>query len=636
MVIKLQDHQEAVLEYFIADKYARGMLLFHGTGSGKTLTAIAISERFKYFKEVILIAPKSLHDNFRKELKRYTSSSSADRYKYVSSNASNMIDKLETDIDELTGIAIKTLRSLDNKFIIIDEAHNVLNAMVNGSKNATQLYDLLMSARNCKILFLTASGIVNNFYEVIPCLNICKGYIKNEDGINLTLFPENQDQFIKYFVDIKNLTLKNTDKLRNRIQGLISYKGELFDEKIESFYSMLKKTIHKQNYPDRLPIKIDLVPMSSIQYGAYAMAREKERMETQQSINGGRQSIIKSMIKISNISGGALTSSSSFSKSTSYRIKSRQLSNIYFPDDSIQRVLKEPTDNNKTIEIYSDIKTYSPKMHLIGTRIVKNRKAIIYSNFVESGIKPMAKYLETLGYNYYDHNNIKEKGVNGYYTIYSGDIKPEDRTILLNHFNKDDNDLTVLLISSSGAEGISTKGTRDVHIMEPYWNYERILQVMARAIRFHSHSHLPEEERNVQVYLYLSDYPKDQKKNQSEVPTDVHLFKQSVSKYELNMQMTKLLASTAVDCNQFNKKLNFECYECKPTDGSPVYIPDLDKDMLYKSPCSDQNIKVKEFTLNGSLYYLDDNKKIYTKRDQQYIEIVDSDVLNYLQNHIEN
>ncbi len=65
MGIKLQDHQEAVLEYFIADKFARGLLLFHGTGSGKTLTAIAISERFKYFKEVILIAPKSLHDKFR-------------------------------------------------------------------------------------------------------------------------------------------------------------------------------------------------------------------------------------------------------------------------------------------------------------------------------------------------------------------------------------------------------------------------------------------------------------------------------------------------------------------------------------------------------------------------------------------
>jgi superfamily II DNA or RNA helicase len=146
MALKLQAHQEAVLEHFIANKDVRGLLLFHGTGSGKTLSAIAIAERFKYFPEVVLIAPKSLHDNFRKELKRYTNSKAAERYKYISSNASNMITKLETDIDDISGLAIKSLRSLDNKFIILDEAHRLLNGMVNNSKNATQLYDLLMKA----------------------------------------------------------------------------------------------------------------------------------------------------------------------------------------------------------------------------------------------------------------------------------------------------------------------------------------------------------------------------------------------------------------------------------------------------------------------------------------------------------
>ena len=98
--------------------------------------------------------------------------------------------------------------------------------------------------------------------------------------------------------------------------------------------------------------------------------------------------------------------------------------------------------------------------------------------------------------------------------------------------------------------------------------------------------------------------------------------------------MTKLLASTAVDCKQFNKGLNFDCYECHPTDGSPVFMPDLDKDMLYESPCANQNIKVKEFTLNGSLYYVDNAKKIYTKKGDNYIQIIDPDVLEYIHNQI--
>lgn len=606
-----------MLEHFINNKDTRGLLLFHGTGSGKTLSAIAIAERFKYYPEVVLIAPKSLHDNFRKELKRYANSKAVERYKYISSNASNMITKLETDIDDVSGLAIKSLHSLDNKFIILDEAHRLLNGMVNNSKNATQLYDLLMKARNCKILFLTASGVVNNVYEPVVCLNICKGYMRSEDDHNLTLFPENQDQFLKYFVDTDTMTLKNIDKLRNRMLGLVSYVGELFDLKVESFYSMLKRTIHKEHYPDRLPIKIEIVPMSPIQYGAYAMAREKERMETKQAIQGGLQPVVKQMQFLNAIKGGELTKSSAFSRSTSYRIKSRQLSNIYFPDDE-----------GSSIDIYSNMQTYSPKMYSIGKKIKKGRKAIIYSNFVQAGIIPMSKYLDTLGYYNFDPNATTE--ANGYYGVYSGDVSPEDRTSILNEFNKTGSALTVLLISSSGAEGLSTKGARDVHIMEPYWNWERSLQVMARAIRYYSHEHLPADEQNVKVYIYLSDYPVDQKPKPKEFPTDIYLFTESVKKYEINIQMTKLLASTAIDCPQFNKGLNFKCYQCNPKDGSPVYLPDLDQDMVYESPCGHQDMSVKEFKLSGSLYYVDSGGRIYTRKDDRYIELVDPDVLAYI------
>jgi hypothetical protein len=79
-----------------------------------------------WYKDVVILAPKSLHDNFRKELGKYTNNDEAQlkRYKFVSSNASNMIDKLETQTDDITGIDMKTL-SLDNKLVIIDEFHNL-------------------------------------------------------------------------------------------------------------------------------------------------------------------------------------------------------------------------------------------------------------------------------------------------------------------------------------------------------------------------------------------------------------------------------------------------------------------------------------------------------------------------------
>ena len=65
----------------------------------------------------------------------------------------------------------------------------------------------------------------------------------------------------------------------------------------------------------------------------------------------------------------------------------------------------------------------------------------------------------------------------------------------------------MILISSAGAEGISLFAVRQVHIMEPYWNFGRMNQVFGRAIRFKSHKDLEENDRNVEQYLYLSHLP---------------------------------------------------------------------------------------------------------------------------------
>ena len=51
--------------------------------------------------------------------------------------------------------------------------------------------------------------------------------------------------------------------------------------------------------------------------------------------------------------------------------------------------------------------------------------------------------------------------------------------------------IKVLMITSSGAEGISLKNVRYVHITEPYWHPVRIHQVIGRAKRICSHSDLP-------------------------------------------------------------------------------------------------------------------------------------------------
>ena len=62
----------------------------------------------------------------------------------------------------------------------------------------------------------------------------------------------------------------------------------------------------------------------------------------------------------------------------------------------------------------------------------------------------------------------------------------------------------VFCITSAGAEGISLKSVRAVHIMEPYWNDVRTNQVKGRAIRICSHADLAPSERTVDVFTYVS------------------------------------------------------------------------------------------------------------------------------------
>ena len=63
-------HQKIVRDYINLYTPYRGLLLFHGLGSGKTCSSIAISEGLKNNKQVIVMTPASLRDNYIQELKK--------------------------------------------------------------------------------------------------------------------------------------------------------------------------------------------------------------------------------------------------------------------------------------------------------------------------------------------------------------------------------------------------------------------------------------------------------------------------------------------------------------------------------------------------------------------------------------
>jgi len=138
------------------------------------------------------------------------------------------------------------------------------------------------------------------------------------------------------------------------------------------------------------------------------------------------------------------------------------------------------------------------------------------------------------------------------------------------------------MITAAGAEGISLKNTRYVHIIEPHWHPVRIEQVIGRARRICSHQALPEELRTVEVYLYLMEFSEEQLNNQATIElrlkdvskvdgttpltSDEALYEIARLKAGITSKLLRAIREASVDCNLHYKP--GDPYNCL-TFGSP-------------------------------------------------------------------
>lgn len=132
----------------------------------------------------------------------------------------------------------------------------------------------------------------------------------------------------------------------------------------------------------------------------------------------------------------------------------------------------------------------SPKVleavNSVAQRIQKDgtHKALVYSN-----------YLDTLD-SY--AGELKKRNIS--HGTFTGKVSKKEKKRMIVDFNK--GKIKALLVSSAGGEGLDLKGTRQVQVLEPHWNDEKIEQVIGRAARHGSHRHLPEDKRNVYVQKF--------------------------------------------------------------------------------------------------------------------------------------
>lgn len=157
-------------------------------------------------------------------------------------------------------------------------------------------------------------------------------------------------------------------------------------------------------------------------------------------------------------------------------------------------------------------------------------RAVVYSNYLEAGLQPYQHLL--------DENHVP-------YAMFTGDMDSAEREQAVRDYNE--GKLRALLLSSAGSEGLDLKGTRQIQILEPHFNEEKLKQVIGRGIRYKSHAGLPEDQRNVTVERYLSQVPPSfwdrlrGRQASSDMSADEYLQGLAQDKEQLNEQLRQML-----------------------------------------------------------------------------------------------
>jgi hypothetical protein len=276
-------------------------------------------------------------------------------------------------------------------------------------------------------------------------------------------------------------------------------------------------------------------------------------------------------------------------------------------DTAVANALEKLANHPSNYLHVKNIGKYSPKFQKIIERVADpkfNGSCLVYSQFRRvEGLGILSLALQANGF-----CEFKIKKTNGEwdvaideqdytkpkYIVFTGNN--EETQVLLKIFNSDiENipqkirsrlaDLSVdgtannirgsiikmLMITQSGAEGISLKNVRHVHVVEPYWNYVRMDQVIGRAVRTCSHVDLPEEDRNVKVFIYNMMFTEDQLAKSFTIRTqdysktsDQYIYELAEKKAKIINMLLDTIKNASIDCavnaREHNQKTQMKCF----------------------------------------------------------------------------
>jgi SNF2 family DNA or RNA helicase len=496
---KLQNPQKFIAEYMAPDSPHMNLLGFHRIGAGKTCAAIQAAEMHMSkapASKPLIVMPASLVPGFRNELR----SPCAD-LKYIT----------EAERDELK--ILKPSNPLYKEIIkrsdaLIDARYDIMsyNKFI---KKGTKL--------NPSIMIIDEVHNVNNptgtYYSAIS------KFVRERPKMKLIVLSatpifDRKDEIVSLLrlmrIDVTYELLNKPVELRKTLDGLISYYA---------------------GAPE------NTFPKTTIHYEICRMGKFQSKWFKAEVEGEVKKSGKLDLKEVTN----------------NFYAKSRAKSNIVFPHglagtDGLPKLSKAAMQNN--------LDTYSVKFAKLMKKLRKGQLSFVFSNFVGfGGIKTLVKCLRAFGYTDY-----RQPGSGRKFAIWSGEETSAEKNAIRKIYNSKENDdgklIQVIVGSPAIKEGVSLLRCRQVHILDPYWNYSRLEQIYGRAVRFCSHKTLPKRERTVDIYLYVATTRKSKLtkanflKTQNIDPNesiDGYILKLADEKRKKNNELLSIMIESSVD-----------------------------------------------------------------------------------------
>ena len=653
---ELRKYQEFLSKFLDYRSPFKDILVYHGLGSGKTVTAINIYNILYNYNpdwNVFLLIKASLKkDPWEKDLEMWLQSE--DKKNRFANIKFIHYDSPYADRDFIN--QIKLADSSKKNVYIIDETHNFIknvynNIISSNGQRAYLIYNYIKKQKqddkSTRIILLSGTPAVNTSYELVLIFNLLRPNI----------FPEKETVFNDIFIKNNKINPEKKNLFQRRILGLVSYYAgatqDLFackkinfeniimseyQKDIYTYYDDIEKKIEKQSYKGSSTYKSFTRQSSNFVFPSISDKINGESRPRPSKFNVSEKLanlILEDKLQNKNIDKNKNKNILEYNDLLNYyvknfklyieKVKSKETKSL--SDDIKIYINKYNRNFNKFIKEYNNkslllTKLYecSCKMTAIIFKTFESKGPIlVYSNYVKmEGLDIFKIYLEFFGYADYSSS----KKAKYYYTEYHGGItnveqREKNRKIFNDVKNIKGEIIKIILISPAGSEGISLANVRQVHILEPYWNEIRIQQLIGRAIRQCSHKDLPIKERHVDIFRYKAIA------NNNELTTDQKIENLALKKNTLINTFLLLIKQAAVDCQLFkNVNMIEEKYQCFKFDENylfnknvgPAYKPDLDIDMELDNGLNSNNSIVKTIKVREIYAVVKTNSDIYSDK----------------------